>query len=92
LGKVTQYYSRLGVVVLKLQGPLGRGDRIHIAGRTTDLEELVESMEIDHRQVSSARPGDDVAVRVAKKVRQGDMVYLHTANGAAPSSPQGSSR
>ena len=75
VGKATHYYSRIGVVALKLDAPLRKGDRVHILGQTTDLEQTVESMEIDHRQVASAGPGDDVAIAVLDKVRDGDKVY-----------------
>ena len=75
IGKVTHYYSRIGVAALSLEAPLHTGDRLHILGRTTDLEQTVESMEIEHRQVESASAGDDVAISVAARVREGDQVY-----------------
>jgi RNA polymerase primary sigma factor len=75
VGEVTHYYSRLGVAALSLRAPLSKGDRIHILGRTTDLEAAVDSIEIDHQPIDLARPGDDVAIKVAGKVRYGDKVY-----------------
>jgi len=75
IGKATHYYSRIGVAALKLDAPLRKGDRIHILGSTTDIEQTVESMEIEHRQVANASPGDDVAIAVLDKVRDGDKVY-----------------
>ena len=52
IGKVTHYYSRIGVAAVNLDGPLRIGDRIHIKGHTTDLEEMMESMEVEHRPVT----------------------------------------
>lgn len=75
IGQVTHYYSRLGVAALNLRAPLSKGDRVHILGHTTDLEEAVDSMEIDHQPIDRAQPGDDVAIRVVGKVRQGDKIY-----------------
>ena len=75
IGEATHYYSNIGVVALTLEAPLRKGDRIHFRGQTTDLEETVDSMEIEHRQIDSAQPGDDVAIGVVGKVRVGDKVY-----------------
>ena len=60
IGEVTHYYSRIGVAALKLEAPLHTGDRVHVLGRATDLEQTVESMEVEHRKVDAAEPGDDV--------------------------------
>jgi len=78
IGKVTHYYSRIGVAALSLEAPLRTGDRIHIVGHTTDLEQAVESMEVEHGKVDAAGPGDDAAISVVGKVRDGDQVYRVT--------------
>jgi len=77
-GEVTHYYSRLGVASLSLRAPLSKGDRIRILGHTTDLAEAVDSIEIDHQQIDQARPGDDVAIKVVGRVREGDKIYRET--------------
>ena len=74
IGKVTHYFSRLGVAGIRLSEPLGKGERIHIFGHTTDMEQKVDSMEIDHEKVVIARPGDNIAIRVTEKVRENDEV------------------
>lgn len=76
VGKVTHYFTRLGVAGIKLSEPLGRGERIHIFGHTTDMEQKVDSMEINHQKVEIARPGDNVAIRINGKVRENDEVYV----------------
>jgi putative protease len=75
IGKVTHYFSRIRVAVLELSGELKVGDAIHILGYTTDFEQVVGSMEIDHKKVQSVEPGDDVALKVTRMVREGDKVY-----------------
>ncbi len=74
-GEVTHYYSKLGVAAVNLQFPLHKGDHIHVLGHTTDIEEIVDSMEIYHHRVDIAEPGDDVAIEVVEKVREGDKIY-----------------
>jgi putative protease len=76
VGKVTHYYSKAGVAAVVLTKKLRKGDRIRIKGHTTDFEQIVESMEIDHRPVDEAMPGDHVGIKVVDRVRKKDVVYL----------------
>lgn len=78
IGVVTHYFSHLSVAAVTLSAPLAVGDRIHIRGHTTDLVQTVESLEVDHAKVDSARPGDDVAMQVTDHVRDHDRVYRET--------------
>jgi translation elongation factor EF-1alpha len=75
IGTVNHYFSQLSVAAVTLTDALRVGDRIHILGHTTDVEQTVESMEVDHQKVETAAPGDDVALRVADHVRDHDRVY-----------------
>jgi translation elongation factor EF-1alpha len=75
IGKVTHYYTHIGVAVLKLSGEIKLGDTIRILGHTTEFLQRVESLEIDHRKVQSAGPEDEVALQVWDYVRKGDDVF-----------------
>ncbi len=75
IGEVTHYFPHVGAAVLKLSTELKVGDTIHIAGHTTDFTQSVESMQIDHADAGAAGPGDDAAILVTDKVREGDRVY-----------------
>ena len=75
IGTVTHYYNRISVAVLNLSGALKVGDKILILGRSTDFVQVVTSMEIEHRKVSSVGAGTEVALEVAEPVRKGDQVY-----------------
>jgi translation elongation factor EF-1alpha len=76
IGQVTHYFSRAGVAAIDLSDSLAVGQRVHIRGHTTDLIADVQSMQIEHEQVSQAGPGASVGIKVSDKVRPGDMVYL----------------
>jgi len=54
------------------------GDKIHIKGHTTDLEVVVDSMQIDNAAVNEAKAGDSVGVKVSERVRKGDSIYKVT--------------
>ena len=75
IGEVTHFYDRLSVAVLKLTEPIRVGDMLHLLGHHTDFRQKVESLQIEHQAVTEARPGQDVAVKVAQKVHPGDSVF-----------------
>jgi translation elongation factor EF-1alpha len=75
IGTVTHYFSHLSVAAVSLKEPLSIGERIHIQGHTSDVTQIVESMEVEHQPVERAVPGDDVALRVADHVREHDLVF-----------------
>jgi putative protease len=76
IGKITHYFSRIGVAVIDLSGILKKGDTIRIVGgEDTDFTQTVESMEVEHEKVGTAKKGDAVGVKVNEKVREGYKVY-----------------
>jgi translation elongation factor EF-1alpha len=75
VGKVTDFFSRAVVAGIDLMASLKAGEKIHIKGHTTDLELTVESMQIQHTNVSEANPGDSIGIKVPDRVRRGDMVF-----------------
>jgi len=75
IGRVTHYFGHLSVAAVQLQAPLQVGERIHIRGHTTDIVQAVATMEVEHRRVEGAGPGDDVALHVDDHVREHDGIY-----------------
>ena len=77
IGRITHYYSHLSVCIIELTGgELRVGDVIHIKGEHTDLIQTVDSMQIEHQNVSQAEKGKVVGVKVKVKVREHDQVFL----------------
>jgi translation elongation factor EF-1alpha len=76
VGKVKDYFRKVGVVTLELEGPIKVGDTITIKGHTTDITHPVESMQIEHEAVEEAGPGDFVGIKVGERARAGDSVYV----------------
>lgn len=76
VGEVTHYFGKIGVAAIKLAKSLKVGDRVRFKGATTDFEDTVESMQIGHESVSSAKRGDEIGLKVRDRVREGDKVYL----------------
>ena len=76
MGKITHYFSDINVCVLKLSAPLSVGDEIRImGGETTDFNQKVASMQLDHKPVKKAKKSDAVGMKVKEKVRDGYKVY-----------------
>lgn len=75
VGEVTHYFNKIGVAVLDLGADLKVGDWVHFLGHSTDFEQRVESMQIEHANIEAASAGDDVALKVIDRVRRGDGVF-----------------
>ena len=79
IGRVTHYFGKIQVAVIELtDGELKVGDRIKISGENTEVEQTVDSMEVDKEPVETAKEGDSFGLKVADKVREGDEVHLVT--------------
>jgi selenocysteine-specific translation elongation factor len=78
IGTVSDFFARPVVAGIELTGPLKLGDKIRIQGHTTDLEMEVTSMQIQNVDVTEAKPGDSVGVKVTDRCRAGDTVYKIT--------------
>jgi translation elongation factor EF-1alpha len=78
IGMVTDFFAKPVVAGIELSGTLRIGDRIHIKGSTTDMELTVESMQIERVNITEAKPGDLVGIKVLDRARRGDRVYKVT--------------
>jgi putative protease len=74
IGKISHFFNNISVGIIELSDSLAVGDRIHIKGGSTDIEQSVDSMQIDRKDVSSADSGD-VGIKVNGKVKEGDEVF-----------------
>jgi len=75
IGSIGNYYSKISVAVVDLTGELTVGDTIRVKGATSDFRQKVDSMQIEHANVQTAGAGQSIGLKVADKVRKGDLVY-----------------
>jgi putative protease len=75
VGKIIHYYGHISVGIVELSDTLKVGDNIHIKGHSSDFNQVVDSMQIEHQNVSEAKAGDTVGIKVAQKVHPHDKVY-----------------
>jgi len=77
IGTVTHYYNHLHVAGVTIaEGELHKGDTIRVKGHTSDFEQKVESMQIDHEPVQVANEGDQIGLTVIEHAREHDTVYM----------------
>lgn len=78
VGKVSDFFAHPVVAGIELTAELKVGDTIHISGHTTDMELTVDSMQINNVNVTEAKAGDAIGIKVSDRVRRGDTVYKVT--------------
>ncbi len=78
IGKVSDFFARPVVAGIELAEALKLGDKIHIKGHTTDMELTVDSMQIDNENVTEAKSGDSIGIKISDRARRGDTVYKVT--------------
>ena len=74
LGKVIHWYDKISVAVIKLDGPLKKGDRVVVKHGDEEFEDTITSIQIDHKDVDAAKKGDDAAVKLSQKAKKGSVV------------------
>jgi len=75
VGHITHFFTKISVAVIELTAPLAVGDTILVKGPTTDFEQVVDSMQIEHKNVQRADVGQSIGLKVAQRVREKDIVY-----------------
>ena len=78
IGKVTHYYGHISVAIVQLSDTLKVGDNIHIKGHTSDFNQGISSIQIEHKDVSQGKAGDAIGIKVDQKVHPNDKVFKVT--------------
>lgn len=75
IGKISHFYGKIAVAVVDLEDTLNVGDKISIEGDETNVTQTVDSMQIEHNNVNSAKAGQSIGLKVSDRVRENDVVY-----------------
>jgi len=76
IGKVKHFFDKISVAVIELNGSLRIGDKISIEGHDNAVEMIVESMQMEHKQIEKAKSGDAIGMKTTAPVKANDKVYL----------------
>lgn len=76
IGVVQDYFAKIGVAAIEVTAHgIKVGDELHFKGHTTDFNEKVGSMQVEHAEVGEAGVGASVGIKVRDRVRRGDTVH-----------------
>jgi len=75
IGKVTHFYDKIKVAVIKFSKPVKLGASICFEGNKTCFPQVLSSMQYEHESIKSTKKGQEVGVKVKKEVREGDFVF-----------------
>jgi putative protease len=76
VGEIVKFFAKPSVAAIKVTDDVIKvGDELRYKGATTDFTEVVESMEVENKQVSEAPSGSLVGIKVGERVRPGDTVF-----------------
>ncbi len=78
VGKIKKFYKKINVAEVVLQSfGLKTGDEIRIEGnKTGTFKQKINSMEIDHKKIKSAKKGEVIAIKLEKEARPNDKVFI----------------
>ncbi|OGZ31738.1 MAG: hypothetical protein A3H02_01585 [Candidatus Niyogibacteria bacterium RIFCSPLOWO2_12_FULL_41_13] len=76
IGKVVHYFDHVQAAVVALTADLKIGDTVKFVRHDEEVfHQKVESMQIEHKAVTEAKAGEETAIKVEHKVKQGTIVY-----------------
>lgn len=76
IGTITHFFDKIGVGIFKLNGNLKVGDKVRIQGGTTNFEQEITEIQLEHKSIPEAKKGQEVGVKVNEKVREGDDIFI----------------
>lgn len=75
IGKVSHWYDKINVAVVKLTGTLKKGDNVKFKHGEEEFEESIESLQINHLEVKMGKKGDELAIKLSHQAKEGSTVY-----------------
>ncbi len=77
IGHITHYYPKINVALINLKHKgLSLNETIQIEGDKTFIEQIINSMEMQHKKVKTAKKGEEIAIKVNKRVFNNDNVFV----------------
>lgn len=78
VGTVTHFFNHISVATVKLQAALKVGENLVVKGLHDDFSFQLESMQINHANVPSANPGQEVGIKMPSRAHEGSQVFRVT--------------
>lgn len=77
LGKVTHFFDKISVAIIALTEALTVGEKIKFVDEKhgVNFEQTVDSLQLDHKELTRADSGTEVATKTIQPVKEGTLVY-----------------
>ena len=75
IGRITHYFPKIGVAVVVLGADLNKGDLVTIGGKSEPFDQTIQSIQIENQEISMAKKGQMVGLKVEKPVHEGDIIW-----------------
>jgi putative protease len=75
IGKVIHFYDKINVAVISLTKNLKLEEPIKIIKDGLEFTQTVKSMQLNHKPVTMAKKGEEIAIKVDQPVKKGAKVY-----------------
>lgn len=75
IGRITAYFDKIQVAVIKLDKPLRLGDIIQITAEDMLFQQPVDSMQINRKPVKIAKKGSEIGLKISREPELNGMVY-----------------
>jgi len=75
IGEVSDFFAKVNAAAIKLSAPLKVGDTIKVKGGENEFEQVVESMQVDRKDIQEAKKGDEVGILLKDKARKGYKIF-----------------
>ncbi|OGH23872.1 MAG: hypothetical protein A3J69_01000 [Candidatus Levybacteria bacterium RIFCSPHIGHO2_02_FULL_42_12] len=76
VGKVIHYYDKIGVAIVRLSKSLTVGGKVKFEKGDYSFEQIIESMQLDHKPISEGKSKEEVAIKVDQAAKEGTIVSL----------------
>lgn len=74
IGKIIHYYDKIGVAIVRLSGALKVGDKIKVEGNKNEFEQTVDSIQMDHKEITVGETGQEVGIKLTQKANEGALI------------------
>lgn len=75
IGKVIHFYDKILVAIVKLNGVLKTGDTLKFKHDDEEFTQTVDSMELEHKKITSAKKGAEIGLKVSQPVKEKTLLY-----------------
>jgi U32 family peptidase len=75
VGKIIHFYPKISVAVIELEDVLKVGDKIYVEKGEESFEQVVDSMQVEHKSIQEANKGESIGLKLKEITKEGARVF-----------------